>query len=1056
MNISRSLTLLTRDSSSPSGGPVIHSFSLVINPSNFNTVVVKWSVDASSVILQKRVNGVVEDLNIKESSYSFRRDSLYEASFTLVAFRDGYSLFSSPIIVSKYLGKPENDGVKIIQDFLVSSAGDSSVNVSLALGSELLVESVILHYRNEQSTSWITKTLLKPTVSISDKVSTLKYQSISIDRDALAANFYFYITVQADEYPTNYSDTTTVFFPNLSIGVANATGLFQLDDRLANLRYEIIAKFSEKYESIYNSSETRSSFNHQFLDEEVFKGISLNTSFAFRDEDLESVFRYEYNTREDNANTKGFFYPACVSEILPCIKVVEDKVGGKNQVTLFWKICDSFFNYSFLSKRINVSTESLGIDITYNGISIKEDTLTIANYDLKNELFVYTLTNDSISEKDNENDHLKIIIKKHKGTFTSPYRSSAFEFSKLMMPPKWSYLVYDCYVSADNRGLSDSLSFSFNDPNLKGIKLPQEGFQKFDRLANQVDNEAGTLDVSTLYKLDSYVNAYYTDPILQGTVNYLEMPSIPEDVFLVAPNVIIPDPNLRKKEDGGVAAKAIVDLNEYGKIRGLQITDPGNGYSLFKTEADKRIQTFSDLTPVVKTVYTILAAKSTISKSTLSPVNSSFSRLMASLRGGIRLANFQQDKIGTQGTLTDEQADIVADYEQRNNLQASQESLSQSISPGPNASPEGIGPNAKSNSIPVFDQSWEKITKLFAKRKVNPVEQVNIYNKSVDLGASSLEDSSVPSSIGSSSTPLEATNTNFHSSSGSSGDSGFSLFVLNNILVIPDSSAAVSIARLGSLPPWLTLLPLFVRSDGAYAFGALPNMKPRAEMFNSLANAINNLNEVRLFAPMIWAVDKSRTITSFIDKNSYGSLNSLEKYNYKQVYDDVEVTDDSSSFYVPINSSFSAVASRTVDRLTKKGSNNQYDIISTEDISSTSFFAQLHPLMADALPKLYSRGIKGSFLGLVSEDTLSCSSVVLENYDCNGNVAIEGGFPIPFSADHRSTYFKVYNYGGAVSTAPRGTPYLVKIGACLSNCEERSVVSADFRFVNMLPTTIKL
>jgi hypothetical protein len=1054
MNISKSLNLIAQGSSSPSGGPVIHSFSLIVDSSDFNTVVVKWSVDASSVILQKRVNGVVEDLNIKESYYSFRRDSLYEASFTIVAFRDGYSIFSSPIIVSKYLGKPENDGVKIIQDFSVSSAGNSSVNVSIALGSELLVQSVILHYRNERSTSWITETLLKPAISTSDKVSALKYQSISIDRDALAANFYFYVTIQADKYPTNYSDTTTIFFPNLSVGVANTTGLFQLDDRPANLRYEIVAKFSEKYDSIYNSSETKSSFNHQFLDEEVFKGLSSNTSFAFRDENSESVFRYEYNTRKNNGNTKGFFYPACVSEILPCIKVVEDKVGGRNQVTLFWKICDSFFNYSFLNKKINVNTESLSVDITYNGISIKEDTLTIANYDLKNELFVYTLTNNSISESDNFTNALKITVKKHKGTFTSPYRSSAFEFSKLMMPPKWHYLVYDKYVSSANRGLSDSLSFSFNDPNLKGIKLPQEGFQKFDRLIGQVDNEAGTLDVSTLYKLDSYVNAYYTDPILQGTVNYLEMPSIPEDVFLVAPNVVIPAPNLDKTY--GMQAKAIVDLNEYGKIRGIQITDPGSGYSLFKTEADKRIQTFSDLTPVVETTYTIISSKSTISKAVLIPVNSSFSRLMASLRGGVRLANFQQDKIITQGTLTDEQAAIVADYEQRNNLQASQEAPSQSISPGPNASPEGVGSNAKSNSIPVFDQSWEKITKLFAKRKINPIEQVNIYNKSVDLGASSLEDSSVLSSIGPSSTPLEATNTNFYSSSGSSGDSGFSLFVLNNILVIPDSSAAVSIARLGSLPPWLTLLPLFVRSDGAYAFGALPNMKPRAEMFNSLARAVNNLNEVRLFAPMIWAVDKSRTITSFIDKNSYGSLNSLEKYTYKQVYDNVEVIDDSSSYYVPINSSFSAEASRKVGRLTKEGNEKQYNIFSTEDVSSTSFFAQLHPLMADALPKLYSRGIKGSFLGLVSEDALSCSSVVLDNYDCNGNVAIKGGFPIPFSADHRSTYFKVYNYGGAVSTVPRGTPYLVKIGACLSNCEERSVVSADFRFVNMLPTTIKL
>jgi hypothetical protein len=165
-----------------------------------------------------------------------------------------------------------------------------------------------------------------------------------------------------------------------------------------------------------------------------------------------------------------------------------------------------------------------------------------------------------------------------------------------------------------------------------------------------------------------------------------------------------------------------------------------------------------------------------------------------------------------------------------------------------------------------------------------------------------------------------------------------------------------------------------------------------------------------------------------------------------------------SSFYTPINSSFAASASRTVNRSTRPG--NAFDIVSAEIVESKKFSAQIHPLMANSLPKIYTRGIKGSFLGLVSEDQYSCSSYNPQIIFCGDHggyeIAIPAEYSLPDQNFKRNTYLKVYSSGGSVSVSPRGTPYFMKAGTCALNCDETVILSVDFKFSNMMPNTIRL
>lgn len=86
-------------------------------------------------------------------------------------------------------------------------------------------------------------------------------------------------------------------------------------------------------------------------------------------------------------------------------------------------------------------------------------------------------------------------------------------------------------------------------------------------------------------------------------------------------------------------------------------------------------------------------------------------------------------------------------------------------------------------------------------------------------------------------------------------------FSFNGLNIVPDNIVAMS-AVLPKGVPWLTLLPLSSRHDGAIAYGALPGMRPRAEMFNKLANGVNALNAVRMIIAKVAKVNTKTTETT--------------------------------------------------------------------------------------------------------------------------------------------------------------------------------------------------
>lgn len=86
-------------------------------------------------------------------------------------------------------------------------------------------------------------------------------------------------------------------------------------------------------------------------------------------------------------------------------------------------------------------------------------------------------------------------------------------------------------------------------------------------------------------------------------------------------------------------------------------------------------------------------------------------------------------------------------------------------------------------------------------------------------------------------------------------------FSFNGLNIVPGNIVAMS-AGLPKGVPWLTLLPLSSRHDGAIAYGALPGMRPRAEMFNKLANGVNALNAVRMIIAKVAKVNTKTTETT--------------------------------------------------------------------------------------------------------------------------------------------------------------------------------------------------
>jgi hypothetical protein len=879
----------------------------------------------------------------------------------------------------------------------------------------------------------------------------------------------------------------------------------------AALRYEIKNKMSEMYLISENKSSedarselTSNSFRHYFLDTDRFKGKTTTDLIERFIINAENRFAYLYET-SGPGNTKGYIYPACISEILPCINVNLDAKNDNSFITLFWKVVDDFYEYSFFNGEVTIKTTELKVSVEYFDESYKEllsEFLLSSNKNYnqaEQKFFIKIDKNDQaikdkalflkIKETDNQNKNLRIVIKSHKVTCSSPFGVYDYSFNKLLIPPQFTHILYDQFLpSSYKNSTTKDFKINLNSPILRGIVLPDAGFKKFDVLNNVVsmnedkDPVQVTTDYKVFFKLYTEVDAFYLDPIREGTITSIEISSKPDDVFLIAPLVTMPAPNLKTVENGGVQAKAEASLNEYGKIDGIKIIDPGEGYSFFNTLESKRIQTFSDLTPIVKSTYKIVSSNLNKQKSFLTPINSSFSKLKASMDGGSLL--FCID--ASSRTLDPEQKAILQDYVDRNDISPNQVAEDSRDSLGYNNLKTKI---RSSVSVKDLDAEWYLISSLYTEKYSNPLENVSIYNTETDQSAESNDESGISSNVESSSTAIDNAQgiSEIKQNNEASGASTTcKTFALNDLLVYTDSSPGITLINNSSAPPWLTIMSKEYRADGAPAYGPLPNMLPRAyNLYNRLSIAVNNLNEVRVMLPMIWAVDSSTKQTDYFlplpdgqDPNVLLDWSSNGKKQTAQGH---------YSYYIAINSTVAVNSSRTVRRAFLKNDEKPPEwtedetysvsefIRSSDFESSLSFTPFIHPWMEKAFPEFYLRSYRRKYLGLVSERSGSPSftAPIQENeaffINCNGTFG--NPYPkaitassIPVTKESANTYFEFFN-NGQISATADGTAQALSFpngskGGRKEYCEELSstyyIKSIDFRYTNMFPGSVRI
>jgi len=991
-----------------------------------------------------------------------------------------------------------------------------------------LVTSIQLLYKNEIAPSWTPITLDIGSSSVTEILDDNKdvsgysiiFNKIKINVPSIGSAIFFLVKTTATGLGDYFSKERFLFFDALGLeGVANPSGtvpdLTINQKQPAALRYEIKAKISETYKQAENITAVRGSttekiehsFAHLFSDFDKFKGKTSDQEFIvnlFVGGEYFTGFQYEATPKNSISNNyKGFVYPACVSEILPCINIIKDQSGLTTDVILFWKIVEDFYNYSLFNATASVLTTDLQVSVQYYDGSVYRTILSATslklgnneNYNIDEDKFVLRLKRssvnqaylnlfDKISNLDNKTANLKIQIEKHNVTCTTAYRSVEYSFDKMLLPPTWNYLVYDEFIGSTSRNAADNtISFNLDDYALRGIRLPDRGFKEFDKIEGMtylaIDNQGSatiTQTLKTLYKLTSESKAFYTDPIREGTITYIDLPVKPDEVFLIAPKVQLPDPNI---DSNGKPAKAEVVLNEYGKISGIKIIDPGYGYSMFKTESDKRIQTFSDLTPIIKSSYKIVSTKRTDIPEFLKPINSSFSKLKASLYGGKPL-----NQVGSNdAALDDQEAKVLQDYLSRNNI-AQQNAAEQTNANSGSASTyinTNINPEDETSMLKL-DPFWYQISKLYADKYNNPLENVSIYNEDTDAATPEIEDSSVPSSVNSSSSIIEGSDATVLNENFISTTKSGQTFSLSNLDVYTDASAAISIYDTAAAPPWLTLLPLESRADGAPAYGTLPNMLPRANsFFNRLVDGINNLNEARVILPMVWAIDFERQFNEYYLKDEEPDKNKI--INFSTGGDKVS-SPGKYSYYLPVNSIIGVSAGRSVNRVDLKnqdipqkvtGGQGVY-IRSTEYSDSMSFNPFVHPWMEKALPASFVRSLKKKFLAIETKLTYSCSSY--EPYQeggvgfisCNGVFgdayprAIPANTNVPIDVPTQTRNFRFYT-GGRLSESASGTASALALPNgikntyqvfCSETCGTSSSTTLDFRYSNFYPSTIKI
>jgi hypothetical protein len=388
------------------------------------------------------------------------------------------------------------------------------------------------------------------------------------------------------------------------------------------------------------------------------------------------------------------------------------------------------------------------------------------------------------------------------------------------------------------------------------------------------------------------------------------------------------------------------------------------------------------------------------------------------------------------------------------------------------------------SSIGILNETWNIISKLYTDKYINPIEQSQVYTEDTDASVSEIEESSIPSTINTTKdstaiTPISL-NPNVQQKSASGGSP--ELFSLNGLTIVPDASAAVFVSSKFNAPPWLTLLPLSVRADGQYGFGPLANMLPRAEMFNRLVMGINNLNEVRVILPMIWAIDQKNSNNAWYDVSS--GENEYELISFNTNGTKIGSSSESSA-YLPINSQLGVSASRSITRSELKRdeaefiglSANIYKV-SSEDSSAVSFKPFVHPLMAKSFKESYLRTFKRKILGIVTEQTTTCvnnnAPIGIGGYTaigCNGifgdayEKQVPAGTLLPTPNENYNTYFAFFDAGGTIEASARGTAQALSVSNgtnngrkvfCTYNCGDSYSKSIDFRYANMFPGTIKI
>lgn len=1086
--------------------------------------------------ITEEVLPIIDVTNLSLRGYEVVFHRTLATKLTLIVSNDfGDSFSSEPIYIKRAYSDTQTVG-KIFNetDGFSVSREDGTFNqikgTILLIADEnfnsSLISSVELLYKNENTLSWIPIKLSFDQTSLFDikdsggnitgyKIVFTKL-SVSVPNIGSALFFLVKIKTSVGEF---YSKQTFLFFDalnptNITTPDASSPSLEVVQQKPAQLKYEITAIISEAYyqaedaTSLFNNiaSSKENNFNHAFLDTDKFKGkvySSFGNTLNVGDGFFEGFYYEATPENSSSDNFRGHFYPACVSEILPCINIIKGADGKTSDVILFWKIIDDFPNYKFFNNSINIITNELIVSVKYFDGSVYRTVLSnaslqfagpLTNYNDSENKFTLRLSRaevdktgylslfDKITAQDNKTNNLKIVVESHKVTCISPYRSVDYSFSKLLLPPKWKYIVYDEFISFSSRNTNDNtIAISFGDLALRGIQIPDRGFKYFDKIKNFKyyyfdSNGSGesTQTTKVLYKLSSTAKAFYLDPVRSGTVSYVELPFKPDDVFLIPPSVSMPEPNL---DPNGKKAEAEITLNEYGKISGVKVIDPGYGYSTFKTKQDQRTQLFVDLTPIIKSSYKIFGTNLNVNKQTLVPVNNSFSNLKASVFGGKLLSEVG----GNDAALNSEQSQILQDYLSRNNIIDSNANIPDEDSD--KSSYPYINKNPSSDnetSIEILDPDWFAISKLYVAKTLSPVDEVRIYTETTDASASEIEDSELSSNITSSFSSIDVASPDVNNSNNVSVPKTAQTFTLNYLNVYTDNSPAAFLYNPRYTAPSFTLMPLSMRSDGSPAYGTLPNMITRAgSFFNRMVMGINSLNEVRLILPTVWAVNSVSFSNSYYRIDDIANKNQLLEFSTEGAR--VSYASES-SYFIPSNSGFSVSASRSVGRSYLESQNvpDQLDtgagtyIISTEDGSSIRFLAMIHPWMEKAFPMDYIKKFTNKYFGIYRKDNYSCTFT--EPFKENGVafIACPGVFgdlyprtvppttSIPSSKYSTTSKFQFFKEG-TISESPSGNAFSLSLPNgrvngipvfCSESCGTSSTTSLDFRYSNLYPSII--